>query len=303
MKRFMAMLLCAAMSLSLLAGCSTEDKSSGKSGDKEEKGTIIVGSKNFTEGYLLSEVYALALEDNGYTVDRMFNMSTDTLAPAMQNDEVDLYPEYTGTALTDILQEDLLTDTQEVYDLISKEYKDKWDIRWMELTDMEDKAAIVMRKDKAEELGITNLTELQAKSEGLKLGDGVNFADREDDLLRLNDIFGEFKFEVVKMDSSMQYPSLDDGTVDVIPGLTTDPQLVSGEYVVIEEDVPVWPPQYVAPIVRGEVLENSPELEGILNRVSEHLTTETMIEMLDKVVNGGEEYEAVAKDFYENQCK
>lgn len=303
MKRFAAMLLCAAMSLSLLAGCSSEDKSSGGSGDKEEKGTIIVGSKNFTEGYLLSEIYALALEDNGYTVDRMFNMSTDTLAPAMQNDEVDLYPEYTGTALTDILQKDLLTDTQEVYDLISTEYKDKWDIRWMELTDMEDKVAIVMKKDKAEELGITNLTELQAKSEGLKLGDGVNFADREDDLLRLNDIFGEFKFEVVKMDASMQYPSLDDGTVDVIPGLTTDPQLVSGEYVVIEEDVPVWPPQYVAPIVRGEVLENSPEVEGILNGVSEHLTTEAMIEMLDKVVNGGEEYEAVAKDFYENQCK
>lgn len=303
MKRFAAMLLCAAMSLSLLAGCSSEDKSSGGSGDKEEKGTIIVGSKNFTEGYLLSEIYALALEDNGYTVDRMFNMSTDTLSPAMQNDEVDLYPEYTGTALTDILQKDLLTDTQEVYDLISTEYKDKWDIRWMELTDMEDKVAIVMKKDKAEELGITNLTELQAKSEGLKLGDGVNFADREDDLLRLNDIFGEFKFEVVKMDASMQYPSLDDGTVDVIPGLTTDPQLVSGEYVVIEEDVPVWPPQYVAPIVRGEVLENSPEVEGILNGVSEHLTTEAMIEMLDKVVNGGEEYEAVAKDFYENQCK
>ena len=96
---------------------------------------------------------------------------------------------------------------------------------------------------------------------------------------------------------------MDDGSVDVIPGLSTDVQLLSDDYVVIEEDVPVWPPQYVAPIVRGEVLEANPDIADICNAVSTKITTETMIEMLDKVVNGGEEYEDVAKAFYEDNCK
>ena len=162
---------------------------------------------------------------------------------------------------------------------------------------------MVMKKDRAEELNVTNLTELQKVADQLILGDGVNFAEREDDLLRLNKIYGEFAFEVKNIDYSLAYSCLDDGSVDVIPGLSTDVQLLSDDYVVIEEDVPVWPPQYVAPIVRGEVLEANPDIADICNAVSTKITTETMIEMLDKVVNGGEEYEDVAKAFYEDNCK
>ena len=300
-KRVLSAFLCAMMIATLAVGCGSKDAS--KDAGSDDKGKIVVGGKSFTEAYLLSEIYADALEDNGYEVERVYDMNTDTISPAIQNGEIDMYPEYTGTALTDVLGLDMETDTDKVYESVSKGYEDKWNITWLDMTTMEDKVAIVMLKDKADELGVKNLTDLQKVADQLTLGDGVNFAEREDDLLRLNKLYGDFNFKVVNVDYSLAYSCLDDGTGDVIPGLTTDVQLLDDKYVKIEEDIPVWPPQYVAPIVRDEVLEKYPEMKDVLNNVSKHISTESMIEMLDEVINGGSEYEDVAADFYKENCK
>lgn len=300
-KRVLSAFLCAMMIATMAVGCGSKDAS--KDAGSDDKGKIVVGGKSFTEAYLLSEIYADALEDNGYEVERVYDMNTDTISPAIQNGEIDMYPEYTGTALTDVLGLDMETDTDKVYESVSKGYEDKWNITWLNMTTMEDKVAIVMLKDKADELGVKNLTDLQKVADQLTLGDGVNFAEREDDLLRLNKLYGDFNFKVVNVDRSLAYSCLDDGTVDVIPGLTTDVQLLDDKYVKIEEDIPVWPPQYVAPIVRDEVLEKYPEMKDVLNNVSKHISTESMIEMLDEVINGGSEYEDVAADFYKENCK
>lgn len=253
-KRVLSAFLCAMMIATMAVGCGSKDAS--KDAGSDDKGKIVVGGKSFTEAYLLSEIYADALEDNGYEVERVYDMNTDTISPAIQNGEIDMYPEYTGTALTDVLGLDMETDTDKVYESVSKGYEDKWNITWLDMTTMEDKVAIVMLKDKADELGVKNLTDLQKVADQLTLGDGVNFAEREDDLLRLNKLYGDFNFKVVNVDHSLAYSCLDDGTVDVIPGLTTDVQLLDDKYVKIEEDIPVWPPQYVAPIVRDEDLRN-----------------------------------------------
>ena len=300
-KRVLSAFLCAMMIATMAVGCGSKDAS--KDAGSDDKGKIVVGGKSFTEAYLLSEIYADALEDNGYEVERVYDMNTDTISPAIQNGEIDMYPEYTGTALTDVLGLDMETDTDKVYESVSKGYEDKWNITWLDMTTMEDKVAIVMLKDKADELGVKNLTDLQKVADQLTLGDGVNFAEREDDLLRLNKLYGDFNFKVVNVDHSLAYSCLDDGTVDVIPGLTTDVQLLDDKYVKIEEDIPVWPPQYVAPIVRDEVLEKYPEMKDVLNNVSKHISTESMIEMLDEVISGGSEYEDVAADFYKENCK
>lgn len=296
MKKILGILLSVILAAGVLTAC-------GSNGSSDSKGTIKVGGKGFTEGYILSEIYALALEDNGYKVERTYDMNTDVIAPAIEKGEIDMYPEYVGTALTDVLGDDMETDLDKAYKTVSDQYAEKWDIKWLKLTKMEDKVAIVMRADKAKELGVKNLSDLQKVSGQLVLGDGVNFAEREDDLLRLDKIYGKFNFTVKNIDASLAYDSLDDGSVDVIPGLTTDPQLLSDKYVVIKEDIPVWPPQYVAPIVRQEVLDKNPGMEKILNSVSSKITTKEMIKMLDKVVNDGDEYEDVAKEFYEENCK
>ena len=143
-KRVLSAFLCAMMIATMAVGCGSKDAS--KDAGSDDKGKIVVGGKSFTEAYLLSEIYADALEDNGYEVERVYDMNTDTISPAIQNGEIDMYPEYTGTALTDVLGLDMETDTDKVYESVSKGYEDKWNITWLDMTTMEDKVAIVMLK-------------------------------------------------------------------------------------------------------------------------------------------------------------
>lgn len=306
-KKVISVLIMGVMVASMVMGCGSkpsESTDSSKKESSESKGTIVVGAKQFTEGFLLSELYSLALEDNGYKVDRMFQMSTDTLIPAMDKGEVDLYPEYIGTALTDILGQELETDKDKVYETDSKLFMDEHKIKYLDLTNVQDKLCMVMKKEKAEEMGITNLTDLQKKAGELVLGSVGNFSEREDDLLRMNKFYGEYKFKgIEEIDYTLIYSLLDDGTVDVVCANTTDAALSSGDYAVLDEDITIWPPQFVGPIVRNEVVEKYPEIEEILNNVSSKLDTDTMVKLNGRVDVDGEEYEDVAKDFYENNCK
>lgn len=306
-KKVISVLIMGVMVASMVMGCGSkpsESTDSSKKESSESKGTIVVGAKQFTEGFLLSELYSLALEDNGYKVDRMFQMSTDTLIPAMDKGEVDLYPEYIGTALTDILGQELETDKDKAYETDSKLFMDEHKIKYLDLTNVQDKLCMVMKKEKAEEMGITNLTDLQKKAGELVLGSVGNFSEREDDLLRMNKFYGEYKFKgIEEIDYTLIYSLLDDGTVDVVCANTTDAALSSGDYAVLDEDITIWPPQFVGPIVRNEVVEKYPEIEEILNNVSSKLDTDTMVKLNGRVDVDGEEYEDVAKDFYENNCK
>lgn len=306
-KKIISVLLMGVMVASLVIGCGNKTSESADNSKKDSsgnKGKIVVGAKQFTEGFLLSELYSLALEDNGYEVERMFQMSTDTLVPAMDKGEIDLYPEYIGTALTDILGQELETDKDKVYETDSKLFMDKHNIKYLDLTNVQDKLCLVMKKEKAEEMGITNLTELQKKAGDLVLGSVGNFSEREDDLLRMNKFYGEYKFKgVEEIDYTLIYSLLDDGTIDVVCANTTDAALSSGDYAVLDEDITIWPPQFVGPIVRNEVVEKYPEIEGILNNVSSKLDTDTMVKLNGRVDVDGEEYEDVAKDFYEKNCK
>lgn len=308
-KRILSSVLVLAMIVSALIGCGSKAGKETDSSDSEKEentssDTIVVGAKQFTEGFLLSELYALAIEDCGYEVDRMFQMSTDTLIPAMEKGEVDIYPEYIGTALTDILGEELETDPEKVYEIDSELFMERYNIKWLELTSVQDKLCLVMLKEKADEMGIKNLSDLQEKSSELALGSIGNFAEREDDLLRMNKFYGEYTFKSSQeIDYTLAYSLLDDGTIDTTCANTTDSQLASGKYIVLDENITIWPPQFAGPIIRNEVLEAHPEIEEALNKVSAQLDTDTMIELIGRVDLDGEEYEDVAKEFFESKCK
>ena len=318
MKKWKVLLMAGAMAaLFALAACSSgggapAPSGSGSSAEPEPAAAaapadsgkkVAVGSKSFTEAYVLGELYSLALEDAGYDVDRVFNLSIDTVMPALQKGDVDMYAEYLGTALTDILKKDVEMDKDKAYETVKKGFADEYTLTYLPLTNMEDKVGIVMLKSRADELGVSSISDLQKVSEGLVFGDGVTFSERPDDLPRLEEYYGPFGFKIETVEAPMMYSLLEDGTVDVIPGLTTDPQLADSKFIVLKEDIPVWPPQYVAPVVRTETLAANPDMEDILNNVSSKLTTDDMIVMLDRIVNGGEEFEDVAKDFYQTKCK
>ena len=294
MKKGVVWTMAAALAAASLAGCG--------SGGSDK--TVVMGGKNFTEGFIMAELYSLALEDAGFEVERQYGISTLTLNTAIQEDEIDVYPEYTGTGLMTVLGLPAMTDAQEVYDTVKAEYEEQYQITWLEPSEVNNSTCIVMRRDKAQELGITCLSDLQKHASELTLADFQGWSEREDNLPAMNALYGDFNFkEIISIDQGLKYEVLDSGDVDVIPGNTTEPQLLEDTYLLIEEDIKVWPPYYLAPIVRDEVLEQYPEMEEALNKVSAAMDNDTIVSLVYQVDMDGKEYEVVAEEFYEANLK
>ncbi len=291
-KRFMALLLAAASLLTFsLSGCGTSDQ-----------GTIRVGSKDFTESLIVAEIYALALEDNGYKVDRKLNVAGSLVHTAITDDEFDLYPEYTGTALLSVLQMDMDSDPDSVYNTVKEEYNKQFELTWLDSTQVNDRNGIAIRKETAQQYGIATMSDLQANADKLKLCSQGEFEQREDGLPGLAKVYGEFNFASIKLyDSGLKYQILENGEADVCPAYSTDAQLVNTDkFAYLEDDKQFWPPYYMAPVVRNDALKENPEIAEILNKVSAKLDTETMISLNAKVDIDKQEYDEVAKEFYDS---
>lgn len=132
-------------------------------------GTAIrVGSKDFTEQFILGHMYALALEEAGFTVERRLNLGgTPVAQAALLADEIDLYPEYTGTALLTVLGREPLSDTQEVYDIVRQAYEEQFDLIWLDQSAFNNTQALAMTRDRSEELGITTISDMVANADQL----------------------------------------------------------------------------------------------------------------------------------------
>lgn len=303
-KKVFAFVMAAALGLTALTGCG---KSEGTEGTDSTDGTgngstIVVGSKGFTESYLLAELYSLALEDAGYAVEREYDIAS--LHEFLDTEEVDIYPEYTATIILNYLDGELPETNEEIYDKTKKEEAEQYNNAVLEQTDVNDKTCLVILKSKADELGITNISDLQKHSEGLKLANFYGWIDRADNLPKLEELYGSFGFNIVDIDAGLKYTALEQGEVDVVPGNTTEAQLLeTDKYLVLEEDIPVWADYYVVPLARQEYLDEHPDVEEIINNVGTHLDTEVMQELIKMVDIDGEEFEDVAADFYEKNIK
>lgn len=291
-KKFMALLLTAVSLLTFpLSGCGTSDQ-----------GTIRVGSKDFTESLIVAEIYALALEDKGYQVERKMNVAGSLVHTAITDDEFDLYPEYTGTALLSILQMDMDSDPDSVYNTVKEEYDKQFELTWLDSTQVNDRNGIAIRKETADQYNIATMSDLQANADKLKLCSQGEFEQREDGLPGLAKVYGEFHFASVNLyDSGLKYQILESGEADVCPAYSTDAQLVNTDkFAYLEDDKQFWPPYYMAPVVRNDALKENPEIAEILNKVSAKLDTETMISLNAKVDIDKQEYDEVAKEFYDS---
>lgn len=285
-----AAMLFASLSLNLL-GCG---------GTKQNE--IRIGSKDFTESLIVSEVYALALEDAGYKVERKMNVSGSIVHTAITGDDFDLYPEYTGTALLSILQMDMDSDPDSVYQTVKEEYGKQFGLTWLESTQVNDRNGIAIRTEIAEQYGISTMSDLQKNAEHIRLCSQGEFEQREDGLPGLAKVYGEFHFASINLyDSGLKYQILENGEADACPAYSTDAPLVdTDKFTYLEDDKKFWPPYYMAPVVRNDTLKENPEIAEVLNKVSAKLDTETMIALNAKVDIEKQEYEDVAKEFYDS---
>ena len=276
-----------------LAGCS------GTSGNK---GTVTVGSKSFTESEIMAEVYALALENAGFTVKRSFDVANSAVHTAIVHGDIDLYPGYTGTALLSVLKLPAETDPQKVYDTVKKEYKKQFKLTWLDMTAANDGQGVAISKRVADKYGISNITELQAHATELRFASGPEFDEREDCLPALEAAYGPFAWKSRDViDDSLKYEILDKDKADVTSVATTEGQLSeTDKFVLLDDDKKVWPPYNLAPIVRNDTLKTYPEIADVLNEVGKKLDTKTLTKLNAKVDVDKEEYEDVAADYFDS---
>ena len=280
----------------IVSGCSS------LGGGSTEDTVIRVGSKDFTENLVVSEIYALALEDAGYEVERIPNIASSVVHTSITNDEIDLYPEYTGTGLLVILEMEMETDPQKVYDTIKAEYAEQFNLTWLDYAEANDSAGLVIKTSVAEKYGIETISDLQKNASELRFASQGEFDLREDGIPGLTKAYGEFNWKSSTVyDNSLKYEVLKNDEADVAPAYTTEGQLTNKEeFTVLVDDKNFWPPYNLAPVIRNEVLEENPEIAEILNNISSTLDTETVTGLNAKVDVDGQEYEAVAKEYFES---
>ncbi|MDR2864160.1 MAG: hypothetical protein LBV68_00935 [Spirochaetaceae bacterium] len=296
LKTSMALAVLAAFVLLTATGCT------GKSASKKDP--VRIGSKNFTENLILAEIYALALEDSGIPVVRNFNLASSVVHTALVNNEIDLYPEYTGTGLLSVLQHELVTDPQQVYAIVKDEYAKRFNLVWLDYAQANDGQGLVVTAKISNALGIKTISDLQKNSSSIRFASQGEFDQREDGIPALTAVYGPFAFKSSKIyDNALKYQVLLQDEADAAPAYTTEGQLATGDFVLLDDDKHVWPPYNIAPVVRQNVLEKYPAIAEILNRVNSHISTAAITALNAQVDVDKKEYEDVAKTFYVNTAK
>ncbi|MGH2952102.1 MAG: glycine betaine ABC transporter substrate-binding protein [Solirubrobacterales bacterium] len=307
--------LLAALVLALsVAACGDDDDEGDDGGDTsatliEENPDnnaigITVGSKNFTEQFILGEVYAQALEAAGYDVSKDLNLGSEVIAKkALEQGEIDAYPEYTSTVLA-VLYEvpvgDVPDDAQEAFDDASAELEADGLVAYPP-TPFESANAVGLLTQTAEELGVSTVSDLEGKSQDLDLYGSPECRQRADCLVGLEEEYGlDFK-SFTPVDIGLRYEVLDKGDADLSILFTTDANLfVSDKYTILEDDQGVLPAGNVLFVATEEIVDEAgPDFGETVESVQENLTLEVMQELNARVEVDREKPEEAVRSYLE----
>ncbi len=239
---------------------------------------IVVGSKNFSEQLILGEIIAQHLEKTLHaTVIRKLDLGGTLLThQAIVKGEIDIYPEYTGTALTAILKGQPDRDPAKVLEQVRAGYK-QWGLQWMPPLGFNNTFAMAVRKEDAVERNVKTLTEAAAYTPGWKLGVGYEFVKRPDGLSGLIQTYGlNCKGSVKTMDLGLLYQALARKQVDLVAGNSTDGMLSALPVRVLEDDLHYFPPYECALVVREAAERQFPGMTAVLRELSGRISSDTM---------------------------
>ena len=249
---------------------------------------VTVGSKNFTEQFILGEIYAQALEAAGYDVQTQLNLGSEQIAlRALEDGEIDAYPEYTSTALTsffDIPAEEVPADAQQAEDETQSQFEELG-LTVFEPTPFESANAVGLLTEQAEELGVSSISDLEGQSEDLTLFGSPECRQRVDCLVGLEDNYGLQFQKFTPVDIGLRYEVLDKGDADLSILFTTDAQLfVSDNYVILEDDQSLLPAGNVLFVARTETVDEAgPDFGEVVESAQSNLTLEVMQELNARV--------------------
>ena len=262
--------------------------------------TIVVGSKNFTEQEILGEIAAQQLERRlGARVTRKLGIGGTLLAhEALVAGEIDLYPEYTGTALTAVLKLPIASDPKAVFDTDAKEYRSRWKLVWLSPLGFDDTFAMVIRGSDARASGIGTLSQAAQRKKGWVLGVGYEFLQRPDGLRGLQNAYAlPLEGTPRTMDLGLLYAALEQGQVDLVAANSTDGLLAERDFKVLGDDKGYFPPYEAALVVGEGLFSREPKARAALEELSGKLTTATMRKLNNLVVGKHHRPADVAKEF------
>jgi osmoprotectant transport system substrate-binding protein len=248
---------------------------------------IVVGSKNFTEQIVLGEILAQHIERRmGLRVDRKLNLGGTLLAhEALVKGSIDLYPEYTGTALSAVLKQQPFPDARAVLGAVRRYYRQQFHLSWLSPLGFNDTFAMIVRGETARAEKLSTLSE--AASHGpWHLGAGYEFANRADGLGGLLKVYGlRLAGDPVTVDLGLLYQALESRKVDLIAGNSTDSQIASLDVTVLRDDKGYFPPYECAVVVREDTLARFPGLRAALDELGGKIS-DTLMRKLNYAVDG-----------------
>lgn len=297
MRRFQKGILCVTACLLVAVFVFT-----GVSQKINNKKVITIGSKDFTEQEILGNILSELIENKtDISVNRKFALGgTQVIFSALQNDDIDMYVSYSGTAYGDVLKYTPISDVEEVYNTVKKDYKDKFNIEVLKQMNFNNTYTLAVTKETAKKYNLKTISDLDKIGNKLTATTTLEFLNREDGLIGLAKKYN-FNFkDTVGIDGTPRYSALMNNESDVIDAFSTDGLLKKYDLTVLEDDKNFFPPYYAIPVMRSEVLEEYPEIKPLVEEVGNLINNDVMIELNYEVDELKKDPKDVAIEFLKN---
>ncbi len=269
-----------------------------------KKKELVIAGKLGSEPEILINMYKVLIEEN---TDLQVELKpglgkTSFLFNALRSESIDIYPEFTGTAISEFLKEEAVsTDREEVYEQARDGMLEKFDLLLLEPMNYNNTYALAVPEEIVDQFGISTISDLETISDKIKAGFTLEFSDREDGYVGIQKLYG-LQFPSVKtMEPKLRYAAVESGDINLIDAYSTDSEIEHYKLVVLEDDKHLFPPYQGAPLMKREKSEQYPEVVKALNQLAGKITDDEMREMNYKVNVDGMSPEKVAKDFLKKE--
>lgn len=264
---------------------------------------FVIGAKLGAEPEILINMYKLLIEDEtDLKVELKPGLGkTSFVFNALKSGSIDMYPEFTGTALSEFLKEEAVSnDRKEVYEQARDGLSDQFDMTLLPPMSYNNTYTLAISKQFAEQNGVKTISDLASVEANVKAGFTLEFNDREDGYKGIQKLY-ELDFPSVKtMEPKLRYQAIETGDINLMDAYSTDSELKEYDMTVLEDDRELFPPYQGAPLLLRKTLKKYPELEDVLNELSGKVTDDEMRDMNFRVNSDGENAEDVAREFLEN---